>query len=259
VPLDPAVEKAMLAAVPDLHGFAIALCRRADRADDLVQQALLHAIDRIELFKPGTNMTAWLFTILRNNFCNEFRKRRREVSDSGEYLTATMAAQPEQESRIRFAEFRAAPATAWARRPSARPRRRHITTAPAATIRIRRADRCDDIARPPSKPAADECSTLALPVRAVRLVLRQALRVLRHLQAGQQLDIARRPAGVVLGLHAVVALRPGKPVPRRGKLRARGLLIVHAGVEAARHDGDGGPARGCNVIGRHVRNHDECG
>jgi RNA polymerase sigma-70 factor (ECF subfamily) len=108
MPLDPTVEKAMLAAVPDLHGFAIALCRRADRADDLVQEALLHAIDKIESFTPGTNMSAWLSTILRNNFCNEFRKRRREVSDSGEYLAGTMAAQPEQESRIRFAEFRGA-------------------------------------------------------------------------------------------------------------------------------------------------------
>src|SRR5262245_50008727 len=48
MPLDPAVEKAMLAAVPDLHGFALALCRRADRAEDLVQEALLHAIDKIE-------------------------------------------------------------------------------------------------------------------------------------------------------------------------------------------------------------------
>jgi RNA polymerase sigma-70 factor, ECF subfamily len=108
MPLDPVVETAMLAAVPDLRGFAIALCRRADWADDLVQQALLHGIDKIESFKPGTNMSAWLFTILRNNFCNEFRKRRREVSDGGEYLTGTMAAQPEQESRIRIAEFRGA-------------------------------------------------------------------------------------------------------------------------------------------------------
>jgi RNA polymerase sigma-70 factor (ECF subfamily) len=108
MPLDPAVEKAMLAAVPGLRGFAIALCRRADWADDLVQQALLHAIDKIESFTPGTNMAAWLLTILRNNFCNEFRKRRREILDGGEYLAGTLTAQPEQESRIRFAEFRGA-------------------------------------------------------------------------------------------------------------------------------------------------------
>jgi len=108
MPLDPPVEAAMLAAVPGLHGFALALCRHADRADDLVQEALLHAIDKIESFKPGTNMAAWLFTILRNHFRNEYRKRRREVSDGGEYFAGIMAAQPEQESRIRFAEFRGA-------------------------------------------------------------------------------------------------------------------------------------------------------
>lgn len=108
MPLDPAVEKAMLAAVPDLHGFALALCRRADRAEDLVQEALLHAIDKIESFRPGTNMAAWLATILRNHFCNEWRKRRREVSGREDDLVATLTAQPEQDSRIHLAEFRAA-------------------------------------------------------------------------------------------------------------------------------------------------------
>jgi len=98
----------MLAAIPDLHGFAISLCRRADRADDLVQEALLHAIDKIESFTPGTNISAWLFTILRNNFCNQFRKARREVADSDCSLIGTMTAQPEQESWMRFAEFRMA-------------------------------------------------------------------------------------------------------------------------------------------------------
>jgi RNA polymerase sigma-70 factor (ECF subfamily) len=108
MPLDPAVEKAMLAAIPDLHGFAISLCRRADRADDLVQEALLHAIDKIESFTPGTNIAAWLCTILRNNFCNDFRRRRREVPDSDYSFIGTMTAQPAQESRMRFAEFRIA-------------------------------------------------------------------------------------------------------------------------------------------------------
>src|SRR5690349_1714061 len=66
--LDPALQAAMLKAVPELRAFAVGLCHQHDRADDLVQEALLHAIDRIETFTPGTNMTAWLFTILRNHF-----------------------------------------------------------------------------------------------------------------------------------------------------------------------------------------------
>lgn len=106
--LDPALQDAMLKAVPELRAFAVALCHQSDRADDLVQEALLRAIDRIETFIPGTNMTAWLLTILRNHFCNEFRKRRREVVDSDGYYVGTMTSQPEQESHIQLAEFRRA-------------------------------------------------------------------------------------------------------------------------------------------------------
>ncbi len=106
--LDPATQEMMLAAVPELRAFAVALCHKRDCADDLVQEALLHAIAHIESFTPGTNMTAWLFTILRNHFCNEFRKRRREVADSDGYFVGTMTSQPEQESCVQLAEFRAA-------------------------------------------------------------------------------------------------------------------------------------------------------
>lgn len=108
MPLDPVLQQAMLAAVPSLRCFALALCRRADQADDLVQEALLHAIDRIETFKPGTNMAAWLTTILRNHFCNEFRRKRREISDRDGLFVATFTSQPAQESYLHLAEFRAA-------------------------------------------------------------------------------------------------------------------------------------------------------
>jgi len=73
-PLQPAVRDAMLAAVPRLRAFAIALCGKVDRADDLVQETLLRAIGNINSFQPGTNMCAWLFTILRNLFRSEYRK-----------------------------------------------------------------------------------------------------------------------------------------------------------------------------------------
>ena len=52
------------------------------RADDLVQDTLLRAISNIELFQPGTNLSAWLFTILHNLFRSEYRKRIREVEDT---------------------------------------------------------------------------------------------------------------------------------------------------------------------------------
>ena len=78
----PSVRDAMLAAVPSLRAFAISLCGNVDRADDLVQETLLRAMANINSFQPGTNMSAWLFTILRNLFRSEYRKRRREVEDT---------------------------------------------------------------------------------------------------------------------------------------------------------------------------------
>jgi RNA polymerase sigma-70 factor (ECF subfamily) len=104
--LDPALQSAMLAAVPNMRAFALSLCHQRDRVDDLVQEALLRALTGIQSFKPGTNMTAWLFTILRNNFLNEYRKSRREVSDAGEYFVGTMTSQPDQDAHLQLDEFR---------------------------------------------------------------------------------------------------------------------------------------------------------
>ena len=81
-PLAPSVRDVMLAAVPSLRAFAISLSGNVDRADDLVQDTLLRAMANIDSFTAGTNMSAWLFTILRNLFRSEYRKRRREVEDA---------------------------------------------------------------------------------------------------------------------------------------------------------------------------------
>jgi RNA polymerase sigma-70 factor (ECF subfamily) len=106
--LDPQLRDTMLAAVPSLRAFGISLCGNVDRADDLVQETLLRAIANIDSFQPGTNMSAWLFTILRNLFRSEYRKRRREVEDADGSYAETLKTQPEQTSRIEFQEFRVA-------------------------------------------------------------------------------------------------------------------------------------------------------
>src|SRR3979411_2057860 len=106
--LAPSVRDAMLAAVPSLRAFAISLSGDVDRADDLVQEPLLRAMANIDSFEPGTNMSAWLFTILRNLFRSEYRKRRREVADSEGTYAETLKTQPEQTSRVEFEEFRTA-------------------------------------------------------------------------------------------------------------------------------------------------------
>ena len=106
--IDPDLRDTMLGAVPSLRAFAISLSGNVDRADDLVQETLLRAIANINSFQPGTNMSAWLFTILRNLFRSEYRKRRREVEDSDGSYAETLKSQPEQTSRVEFEEFRTA-------------------------------------------------------------------------------------------------------------------------------------------------------
>lgn len=106
--LDPNIRDEVLATVPSLRAFAMSLCGNTDRADDLVQETLLRALTHIDTFQPGTNMPAWLFTILRNLFRSEYRKRRREVEDADGHYAETLASHPEQDGRVEFNEFRAA-------------------------------------------------------------------------------------------------------------------------------------------------------
>jgi RNA polymerase sigma-70 factor (ECF subfamily) len=91
---------AMLAAIPKLRAFAISLCRNSDHAEDLVQEALLRACAKITSFEPGTNMLAWLFTILRNLFYSQCRRRRKHfesIDDNADSLGSkpTQVAQAE--------------------------------------------------------------------------------------------------------------------------------------------------------------------
>jgi len=103
--LQPSVQDVMLAAVPSLRAFAMSFSGNADRADDLVQETLVRAIASIDSFTPGTNMSAWLFTILRNLSRSQYRKRRREVEDpDGSYLTS-LKSLPEQFGRLEFKEL----------------------------------------------------------------------------------------------------------------------------------------------------------
>src|ERR1700675_3760988 len=105
MPLDESVRKAVLGAVPSLRAFAISLCGNVDRADDLVQETLIRALANIKSFEPGTNMSAWLFTILRNLYRSEYRKRRREVEDSNGSYAERLRSHPEQEGHVEMLEF----------------------------------------------------------------------------------------------------------------------------------------------------------
>lgn len=94
------MKNALVAAIPNLRAFAISLSGNADRADDLVQEALVKAWDKIDTFQAGTNLKAWLFTILRNAYFSEFRKRRREVADGDGEYSAKLSVQPAQHGHL---------------------------------------------------------------------------------------------------------------------------------------------------------------
>src|SRR6202166_3794873 len=108
MPLTNALRDDILASVPSLRAFAISLSGNGDRADDLVQETLLRALANIDSFQPGSNLPAWLFTILRNLFRSDYRKRRREVEDADGSYAKTLKTQPAQNAHLEFEEFRAA-------------------------------------------------------------------------------------------------------------------------------------------------------
>src|SRR5580698_8834151 len=104
----PGVKDDLLAALPSLRAFSISLCGRTSRAEDLVQETLVKAWANIGSFQPGSNMIAWLYTILRNEYYSEFRKRRHEVGDEEGRHAARLATRPTQEGHMQFLDFRAA-------------------------------------------------------------------------------------------------------------------------------------------------------
>jgi RNA polymerase sigma-70 factor (ECF subfamily) len=108
MPVEPELRDALLAAVPSLRAFAISLTNDFNRADDLVQDTLVRALVHIDRFERGTNLNAWLFTILRNLFHSEYRKRRREVDDPEGTYAGRLKAHPEQQSHLDFEDFRGA-------------------------------------------------------------------------------------------------------------------------------------------------------
>lgn len=93
---------------PSLRAFALSLTKNPDQADDLVQDTVLRALSKRAFFQPGTNLNAWLFTILRNRFYSERRKRAREVADSDGEYAAQVAVAPDQMDRLNLQDLQIA-------------------------------------------------------------------------------------------------------------------------------------------------------
>lgn len=108
---DPEIREAMLAALPHLRAFSISLTGNVERADDLVQDTVVRALGFIDRFQPGTNLQAWMFTILRNQFHSAYRKRKREVEDVDGLFAAKLTTIPDQDAHLEFEDFSGALAT----------------------------------------------------------------------------------------------------------------------------------------------------
>ena len=98
----------LLAAIPSLRAFAMSLAGQPDRADDLVQETLMKAWANLARYEVGTNLRAWLFTILRNTFYSEHRKHRLEIEDADGHLAAGLSTPARQNDHMDFEDFRVA-------------------------------------------------------------------------------------------------------------------------------------------------------
>lgn len=98
----------LLESIPALRAFARSLAYSADKADDLVQETLMKAWNKQDSFQPGTNIRAWLFTILRNEFYSQMRKRGREISDADGAISENMAVHPEQSGKLDLQDMKKA-------------------------------------------------------------------------------------------------------------------------------------------------------
>lgn len=94
--------------LPALRAFALSLTRNRATADDMLQDTVLKAWTNLDKFTPGTNMRAWLFTILRNNFYSSTRKTKREVADVDNVFSDKLSVKPEHDGRLQMMDFRQA-------------------------------------------------------------------------------------------------------------------------------------------------------
>ena len=106
--VEGSVRDGIVAAIPRLRAFAVSLTGSSDRANDLVQETMVRAYANIDKFQPGSNLAAWLFTILRNHFRSEYRKRKREIEDVDGRHAETLTTSAEQPGKVEFNELRAA-------------------------------------------------------------------------------------------------------------------------------------------------------
>jgi RNA polymerase sigma-70 factor (ECF subfamily) len=101
-------ETELLAAAPFLRAFARTLCHDVEQSEDLAQEALMKAWQCRDQFQPGTNLRAWLATILRNRFYSLGRRRKWQADYDQEVIERTLMAPDNAESVVALEDVRRA-------------------------------------------------------------------------------------------------------------------------------------------------------
>ena len=92
--------------IPRLRRYARGLTRASDRADDLVQDTLLRALTKLHLWQPGTDLRAWLFTIMHHQYVNTVRREAREAASVDiEHIASTLTATSDPTARRQLVEL----------------------------------------------------------------------------------------------------------------------------------------------------------
>jgi len=94
----------LVKSIPSLRAFAISLCHNRTEADDLVQETLIRAWNNLSNFQEGTNLKAWLFTILRNNFYNGLRRQKHQNEYARTMDSSQFVIQASQDKTLEFGD-----------------------------------------------------------------------------------------------------------------------------------------------------------
>ena len=103
---DEGFKRELVQLIPHLRAFARTLCGDPAAADDLAQDAMMKAWDARASFQMGTNMKAWTFMILRNQFYSEKRRSWRQTQLDQEAAERTLVAVDDPEAPVALDEMR---------------------------------------------------------------------------------------------------------------------------------------------------------
>jgi RNA polymerase sigma-70 factor (ECF subfamily) len=105
---DEAFRDQITVVIPQMRAFARTLCRNLAEADDLAQEALAKAWANRSSYQPGTNLKAWVFTILRNQFFSDKRRSWRQQPLDQEVAERTLMAISNPDATLELDDVRRA-------------------------------------------------------------------------------------------------------------------------------------------------------